>query len=147
MPRRRDTTTADMFGFDPVGHAYSVSPDENRALLGLGVLPLAVYHVLKRYAQGNGKVIAASYYRIGQVLKHGVERRGGPTPADPTPKQLRGALQRLADADLVFKPDASNEQRGVLQIWVTHGVGGTAPARVRAGVRAGSDRPQTRMAA
>ncbi|MFT3665565.1 hypothetical protein [Piscinibacter sp.] len=145
MPRRRpDSDTVDMFGFDPLGQAYTTTPEENRALLGLGVLPLAVYHVLKRFANGNGQVIAASYYRIGQVLKHRAERRGGPTPHDLTLKQLRGALDALASANLVFKPNAINEQRGVLQIWVASGVGATATRAVRAGVRAGSKRPQTR---
>lgn len=147
MPRRQpDADTLDMFGFDPLGHAYTTTPNENRALLGRGVLPLAVYHVLKRFAKGNGQVIAASYYRLALVLAYHV-RGPGARPADPTRKQLRGALQALVDAGLILKPDAMNEQRGVLQIWVANGVGGTATRAIRAGSRAGSRRAASRASA
>jgi hypothetical protein len=144
MPRRKpDADTLDLFGFDPLGHAYTTTPDECRALLGRGVLALAVYHVLKRFTQANGKVIAASYYRLGQVLAYHAEGPGARL-VDPTPKQLRGALQALVDAGLVFKPDAMNEQRGVLQIWLSCGVGGTSTRAIRAGSRAGSKRAASR---
>jgi len=147
MTRRKvDPDTLDLFGFDPVGHGYSVTPDESRALLGYGPLVLALYHVLKRFAKGNGQVVAASYYRLLQVLMH---RRSGPgrRPADPTLKEVRGALDSLVVCGLVFKPEASNEQRGILQIWVSSGVGGTATDSIRAGYRAGSNRPTSRASA
>ncbi len=126
MPRRRvDSVTLDLFGFDPVGAAYAVSADENRALLGLGVLALAVYHVLKRFARGNGKVTAASYYRLAFVLAEHAQGSGRRV-APPSRDQLRHALQRLQGAGLVFREAVENERRGVLEIWLPHGVGGTS---------------------
>lgn len=147
MPRRKpDADTLDMFGFDPLGHAYTTTPDENRALLGRGVLALAVYHVIKRFAKGNGQVIAASYYRLAQVLAYRAEGPGR-RPADPSRDELRGALRTLAKAGLILKPDAANEQRGVLQIWVANGVGGTSARSIDPGFKPGSRRAASRASA
>lgn len=148
MPRARrpDPHTLDLFGFDPVGAAYSTSADESRALLGLGVLCLAVYHVLKRFALAEGRIPAASYYRLGQVLAY---RAPGPgrRPPDPTRDQLRGALATLKRCGLVFTPADLNEQRGVLQIWLTHGVGVSARRRIGPGYSPGSKPRESRASA
>ena len=148
MPRARkpDPVTVDMFGFDPVGTSYTTTADENRALLGLGPLALATYHVLKRFALASGRVPAASYYRIGQVLAHRAQGPGR-RQADPTRDQLRGVLARLADAGLVFMPRELNEQRGALQIHLTNGVGVIAKRRIAPGYRPGSNTPQSRASA
>ena len=145
MARRRpDSLTLDLFGFDPVGAGYSVTPAESRGLLGLGVLPLAVWHVLKRFVRGDGKVYAASYYRLAFVLS---EHATGPgrRAVEPSRRQLRTALDRLQAAGLVIRPSVENERRGVLEIWLVGGVGGTVTRPIRAGYRAGSESPETRM--
>lgn len=140
MPRRRDPDTLDMIGFDPVGADFMVSADERRALLGLGPLCMALYYsALKPFAKGDGRVYAQSYYRLSQILMCRAEPgTGGPKPAEPSKKQLRSAIDRLETWGLVKRSGAFNEQRGVLQIWLVHGVGGTSAKSKRAGVRAGS---------
>lgn len=149
MPRRRDADTLDMFGFDPIGADFMVTADERRALLGLGPLCMALYYsCLKPFAKGNGRVYAQSYYRLAEILRHRREPgQAGRMQPDPTTKQLRGALDRLEQWGLVQRSAAENEAKGVLQIWLTHGVGGTAPRAIRAGVRAGSKGPETRAVA
>lgn len=146
MARRRAVNVADLFGFDPVGHGYHTGPDESRALLGHGPLALAVYHVLKRFARSNGKVIAASWYRIGEVLAHQATGPGRRL-VDPTTKELRGAVDRLQAAGLVHRRTVDNRREGVLEIWLTVGVGGTLTPRIGAGYRAGSDTKETRASA
>lgn len=136
--RRRDhELIEDLFGFDPIGAEVVVSPDEARKLLGAGVLPLALYVVLKRYMRSNGRVIAASYYRFAEVLK---QRNSGPgrRAAGPTRDQLRNALVQLARRDLVSTPAVENMRRGVLEIWIVRGVGGTASRSIGPGFRPGS---------
>jgi len=148
MTRRRVdySIEPDMFGFDPLGHDFTVTVKERQSLLGMGPLCMALYYTcLKPFAKGNGRVYALSYYRLEQLLRHKQNAGGGPRFEDPTVKQVRSALARLVVAGLVVKSDALNEQKGVLQIWLVHGVGGTASDSVRAGVKAGSKRPKTPM--
>lgn len=138
---RQHELIEDLFGFDPIGVDVLLTAEEARELLGAGVLPLAVYVVLKRFMRSNGRVIAASYYRLSEVLK---QRNSGPgrRAAGPTLKQLRTALAQLAQRDLVtFPSTVDNRRRGVLEIWVVRGVGGTASRSIGAGFRAGSRGP------
>lgn len=148
MTRKRlDLTTADMFGFDPIGADFTSSAEERAALIGLSMLAIALYYAcLKPFAKGDGRVYALSYYRLGQVLTH--RRRCGRTGVlveAPTPKALRGALDDLEAVDLVVRPKAENTAKGILQIWLVHGVGGTLGDSRRAGRRAGSKTAATRM--
>lgn len=149
MARRRDPDTADMFGFDAIGADFSVSADERRALLGLGPLCMALYYsCLKPFTKGDGRVYAQSYYRLAEILKHRRDEGAAGCPQlDPSRKQLRGAIDRLERWGLVKKNDSLNEQKGVLQIWLVHGVGGTAPDSIRAGIRAGSKTAASRASA
>lgn len=128
MSRRRIdyTVEPDLFGFDAIGADYSVSAAERVALLGLGVLPIAVYFAcLKPFTKGDGRVYALSYYRLSQILRH--RREGaGRRLVDPTLDQLRKAIDMLESAALVRRSPVDNRAKGVLQIWVVHGVGGTA---------------------
>lgn len=117
MPRRPDPDTLDMFGFDPVGRDYITTSDESQLLLGLGVLALAVYHVLKRFARQSGKVTEASYWRLAQVLMHRNASAGRPI-APPTTKQLRTAVEALCERKLIYRKRKLNESHGVLQIFV-----------------------------
>lgn len=139
MTRRRIdyAIEPDMFGFDAIGADFMSSAIERRALLGLGPLAMAVYWAcLKPFAKGDGRVYALSYYRLLQILKHARTGAGRPKQ-DPTLKQLRDCISALERVDLVIRDHVGNEQKGVLQIWLRHGVGGTATKRIRAGQRAG----------
>lgn len=141
MPRRRDPDTLDLIGFDPIGQDFSVTADERKALLGLGPLCMALYYAaLKPFAQRDGRIFAASYYRLAEILKHRREPgASGPKPLDPTRKQLRSALDSLEAWGLIERPSVFNEQRGCLEIRLRMGVGGSVAASNRAGVRAGSE--------
>ena len=139
--RRRDAELiADLFGFDPVGVDVILSAEEARELLGAGVLPLALYAVLKRFMRSNGKVIAASYYRFSEVLR---QRHLGPgrRAAAPTRDQLRVALATLKARELIAVSSVENMRRGVLEIWVLRGVRGNAPKTNAPGFRPGSRTP------
>ncbi|MEO8805856.1 MAG: hypothetical protein ABI433_07230 [Burkholderiaceae bacterium] len=146
MTRRLDLTTADMFGFDPIGADFTSSAQERAALFGLSCLAIALYYAcLKPFAKGNGRVYAQSYYRLAQVLTHRRAHSRGVLTEVPTKKVLRGGLDALEQAGLVIRPKAENTQKGILQIWLVHGVGGTLGDSRRAGKRAGSKTAATRM--
>ena len=143
---RPDLTTADMFGFDPIGADFTSSAEERAALLGLSMLAIALYYAcLKPFAKGDGRVYALSYYRLAQVLTHRRANSRGVLTEVPTPKVLRGGLDQLERVGLVVRPKAENTQKGILQIWLVHGVGGTLGDSRRAGRRAGSKTAATRM--
>lgn len=146
MTRRVDLTTPDMFGFDPIGADFTSSAQERAALLGLSCLAVALYYAcLKPFAKGDGRVYAGSYYRFAQILTHRRPNNRGVQIETPTPKVLRGGVEALERAGLVIRPKAENTQKGVLQIWLVHGVGGTFGDSRRAGRRAGSKTAASRM--
>jgi hypothetical protein len=151
MTRPRKVNLAiepDMFGFDPIGADYLCTAEERELLQGLSLLATALYfRCLKPFTKGDGRVYAASYYRLAQILTHHRRHGRGTLFETPTEKQLRGALDDLIDAKLAKRSSSFNEQRGVLQIWLTHGVRGTANRDYRAGNGAGSRRPARRASA
>lgn len=117
MATRPDQLTPDLFGFDPVGRDYITTAEESELLLGLGALALAVYQVLKRSCRESGKVTAASYWRLGQVLMYR-SQGAGRRPTEPTRDQLRTAVEALCERKLIYRKRKLNERNGVLQIFV-----------------------------
>lgn len=119
MATRPDQLTPDLFGFDPVGRDYITTAEESELLLGLGVLALAVYHALKRFSRESGKVTAASYWRLGQVLMYRHEGSGR-RPVAITQRQLRTTVQALCERKLIYRKRKLNESHGVLQIFMRY---------------------------
>jgi hypothetical protein len=148
-PRRINLAVEpDMFGFDPIGADYLCTTAEREKLHGLSWLATALYfRGLRPFTKADGRVYAASYYRLAQILTHHRRHGRGMLHETPTEKQLRVALDDLVDAKLVERSTEFNEVRGVLQIWLVHGVGGAPIRDYKAGYGAGSRRAAARAVA
>jgi len=144
--RKHPPIDPDDYGFDLVGRDYNVQPQELMCLVGLDVLSIALYFLcLRPFADPKtGDVHNASYYRFRKVLTPTSSARGGPRFHVPTKKELRDALARLCEFGLVRLYLAAAMNGGALQIRVVRRFGDFSSDSVRAGVRAGVKRPQSR---
>lgn len=114
----------DDYGFDVAGKGFRVSARELVMLLGADTITCALYmRCLKPFADRFGQVHAASYYRFLQILSVVQSPGGGQRLPVPTLKQLRRALERLAQAGLITIHADDNRRERALQIWVNEAPG------------------------
>ena len=109
----------DDYGFDVAGRSFKVTSRELRMLLGVDTITCALYmRCLKPFADRYGAVREASYYRFLQILKVVQSPGGGPRLDVPTLWQVRRALKRLVEADLITTRDDANRGERALKIWL-----------------------------
>lgn len=127
----------DEYGFDLIGRDWCCEASARICLVGLDSLARDLYYTcLRPFANKAGDVEQASYYRFLKLLTPISSPRGGPRFPAPTLKQLRNALERLEQADLIRLYRVISRRERVLKIRVVGRFGVFLSDSVRAEVRA-----------